>query len=73
MNLVRLAPHLLLKDTAKLQLLCVCVLQTLEDVFLKLSEQQDLQLSKKPAKGASIVSNETTMRSVCKIIMHDFL
>jgi len=37
---------------------CVCVPQTLEDVFLKLSQQQDLQLSKEAAKGASIVSNE---------------
>ncbi|XP_065915503.1 ABC transporter G family member 20-like [Dysidea avara] len=31
---------------------------TLEDVFLKLSEQQDLQLSKKPAKGASIQQDD---------------
>ena len=38
--------------------LCVCAPQTLEDVFLKLSQQQDLQLSKEAAKGASIVSNE---------------
>ncbi|XP_065915505.1 ABC transporter G family member 20-like isoform X2 [Dysidea avara] len=33
---------------------------TLEDVFLKLSEKQDLQLSKKPAKGASIQQGDGT-------------
>jgi len=33
--------------------------QTLEDVFLKLSEKLELLVSKKPFKGASIVSKAT--------------
>ena len=37
-------------------MLFFCHSQTLEDVFLKLSYQQDHKLKEKAAKGASIVS-----------------
>ena len=43
--------------------------QTLEDVFLKLSEQQELQLRKGVAKGASIVRSLCWLSSVLLIVI----